>query len=160
MNATEGMDQFPEPGPLPRQYRVNTIDTRADTGREWMTDAVCAQIGSDAWFPEKGVSPAITPREAKRICNTQCDVRETCLRWALEHGENDGIWGGKSAKERKALRPAQPKLARGGFRHGTRYGYSRGCRNETCPGDPILGRKCVEAERDHARTTQAKRGAA
>lgn len=141
-----------------------TIEHLPSTPREpeedaWMKEARCGEIGGDGWFPEKGVSPAITPREAKRICNT-CEVRAICLQWAIDHNETLGIWGGLSAKQRRALRPARTKLTRGGFRHGTRYGYSKGCRDETCPGDPILGRKCFEAEREHARTAHTRRGAA
>lgn len=41
---------------------------------------------------------------AKRIC-AGCPVREACLRWAMEQDEPDGVWGGLTPGERRALRP-------------------------------------------------------
>ena len=65
----------------------------------WMDDALCAQIGSDFWFPEKG--EPVT--EAKRICEG-CPVRVPCLEYALEIGDKFGIWGGKSERQRRTIR--------------------------------------------------------
>lgn len=68
----------------------------------WMADAACAQIGpaDDYYYPAKGISP----EPAKRICLTQCKVREQCLEYALtiERHSSDrfGIWGGLSPQER------------------------------------------------------------
>ena len=39
-------------------------------------------------------------RDAKRVC-AQCEVREQCLNWAIEHDERFGIWGGMSERERR-----------------------------------------------------------
>jgi WhiB family redox-sensing transcriptional regulator len=40
---------------------------------------------------------------AKAICR-RCDVREQCLSWALESGQDHGVWGGLSEDERRALK--------------------------------------------------------
>ncbi|HLS13993.1 MAG TPA: WhiB family transcriptional regulator, partial [Beutenbergiaceae bacterium] len=32
------------------------------------------------------------------------DVVETCLKWALESGQDAGVWGGMSEDERRALK--------------------------------------------------------
>jgi WhiB family redox-sensing transcriptional regulator len=71
----------------------------------WMDEARCAQADPEAWFPEKGGST----RDAKRICNGArgvdgCEVREQCLRYALDQDERFGIWGGLSERERRRLR--------------------------------------------------------
>ena len=65
----------------------------------WMADALCAQTDPDAFFPEFGQSS----KPAKRIC-ADCTVRAQCLAFALKNGETEGIWGGLSAKERRAIR--------------------------------------------------------
>lgn len=65
----------------------------------WQTDALCAQVDPEAFFPEKGGST----RDAKRVCEA-CDVRAECLEWALENDERYGIWGGLSERERRKLR--------------------------------------------------------
>jgi WhiB family redox-sensing transcriptional regulator len=68
----------------------------------WFVDALCAEIGGDEWYPEKGG----TTRAAKRIC-AKCPVREECLEWALQNQERFGVWGGKSERERRAMTPRE-----------------------------------------------------
>lgn len=69
-----------------------------DPANPW-DGARCAETDPEAFFPEKGESS----QEAKRVCNSGCPLREFCLRYALENGEEYGIWGGMSAVERKRL---------------------------------------------------------
>ncbi|MFD7433659.1 WhiB family transcriptional regulator [Streptomyces sp. NPDC059861] len=71
--------------------------TPADTA--WQAEALCAQTGSDFFFPEPGSSV----REAKRICGL-CEIRTACLDYALANDERFGVWGGLSEKERLQLR--------------------------------------------------------
>jgi len=71
--------------------------------RDWHERALCAQVDSELFFPEKGGST----REAKRICQG-CDVRAECLEYALAHDERFGIWGGLSERERRKLKPRNP----------------------------------------------------
>jgi WhiB family redox-sensing transcriptional regulator len=61
--------------------------------------ALCAQTDPDAFFPEKGQSTA----DAKRTCMA-CEVRDECLEYAITHGEQYGVWGGLSERERRPLR--------------------------------------------------------
>jgi len=53
----------------------------------------------EAWFPEKSHAWAAT--RAKRICNTECAAVAACLAWAVEHHIKHGVWGGRTAEERK-----------------------------------------------------------
>ena len=55
----------------------------------------------EAFFPEKGGST----REAKRIC-LGCEVKDSCLEYALANDERFGIWGGLSERERRRLKRA------------------------------------------------------
>lgn len=67
---------------------------------------LCAQADPDTWFPEKGGSA----RQAKQIC-ASCPLRQPCLEYALANGEQFGIWGGSSLREREAMpgfKPAPP----------------------------------------------------
>lgn len=66
---------------------------------EWFADALCAQVGGDNWFPEK----SHTPKHAKRIC-ASCPVKTDCLAYALTDPALDGVWGGKTYRERVAIR--------------------------------------------------------
>lgn len=69
----------------------------------WMTEALCRGIDADLWFPEPGASCA----SAKAICR-ECPAASDCLEYAMEHNIVFGIWGGQSAKDRKALRRTRP----------------------------------------------------
>jgi len=66
---------------------------------DWHGHAACAGIDPDLFFPERGASTA----EAKRVCRG-CEVRHDCLDFAMVNGEKFGVWGGKSERERRALR--------------------------------------------------------
>lgn len=56
------------------------------------------------FFPVGNSGPALTQiTEAKTICN-RCPVITQCLSWALETGQDAGIWGGLSEDERRILK--------------------------------------------------------
>lgn len=73
---------------------------------DWMTGALCAQIGPELFFPGKGESS----RHAKALC-ASCPVRQECAEWALaELTPTDdaygysGVWGGTSPRDRSKAR--------------------------------------------------------
>jgi WhiB family redox-sensing transcriptional regulator len=79
-------------GPL-----IAAMDNGDDTG--WMGFALCTQTTGDAWFPEQGDSS----RPAKKVC-AQCFVRAECAEYAIADASLEGIWGGLSMLERRAIR--------------------------------------------------------
>jgi hypothetical protein len=79
------------------------------TPRDWMADALCAEVDTDVFFPDQGG----TARPALEIC-ARCTVRLECLRYALEHelGRNGeahvsggpyGIYGMTRPRDRRKL---------------------------------------------------------
>lgn len=70
--------------------------------------ALCAQTDPEAFFPEKGESP----REAKRLCNSDCPIKEQCLETAIARNERHGIWGGLSPRERDKIVRDRDEIAR------------------------------------------------
>ena len=68
--------------------------------------SLCSQTDPEAFFPEKGGST----RDAKRVC-AQCEVREQCLKWAIDHDERFGIWGGMSERERRRYKKEHKERA-------------------------------------------------
>ena len=70
--------------------------------------------------PIGNTGPAILQIEqAKAVCR-RCDVIETCLKWAIDTGQDSGVWGGLSEDERRALKrrnagPAAPAELDSGF---------------------------------------------
>jgi WhiB family redox-sensing transcriptional regulator len=72
-----------------------------------MEGGLCAQIGGDLWFPEKGGDDAAL---AKKICRG-CPIRLQCLEFALDNNERYGVWGGLTERERGSLLRRLPKVA-------------------------------------------------
>ncbi|MFM9584216.1 WhiB family transcriptional regulator [Streptomyces caniscabiei] len=57
--------------------------------------------------PQKINLPAprnVTPHRAGPQRSRGCPVMETCLQWAMEHGEDAGVWGGLSEDERRSMK--------------------------------------------------------
>ena len=71
-------------------------------------EPACAEIGGDLWFPEKNEDTR-EMRMAKQLC-LSCTHKTECLEWAVKN-EMFGIWGGKSAVERKNIRRMRAKRA-------------------------------------------------
>jgi WhiB family redox-sensing transcriptional regulator len=74
----------------------------------WRDVALCRQVDPERFFPEKGESV----KAAKRVC-AACPVTTACLDYAMRRpaGQDFGIWGGLSERERKALRKQACKPA-------------------------------------------------
>jgi WhiB family redox-sensing transcriptional regulator len=70
----------------------------------WREDAACGDADPDLFFPIGTTGNALRQiDEAKRICRF-CPVQIQCLAWALETGVTDGVWGGVTEDERRAIR--------------------------------------------------------
>ena len=66
--------------------------------------AACRREDPELFFPIGSSGPAVEQTaEAKAVCG-RCPVVARCLTWALESGQNDGVWGGLSEDERRALK--------------------------------------------------------
>ena len=58
----------------------------------------------ELFFPIGNTGPALLQiEEAKGVCR-RCPVVDTCLKWAIETGQDAGVWGGLSEDERRALK--------------------------------------------------------
>ena len=70
----------------------------------WRLRGACVDEDPELFFPVGSTGPALRQVEdAKQVCR-RCDVVDMCLRWALETGQDAGVWGGLSEDERRALR--------------------------------------------------------
>jgi hypothetical protein len=54
-----------------------------------------------SFFPDSDDLAGIS--RAKAVCAT-CPVAAECLTWAIESNQPEGIWGGHTPKERRAIR--------------------------------------------------------
>ncbi|MFC4554203.1 WhiB family transcriptional regulator [Georgenia faecalis] len=71
---------------------------------DWRHNAACLTEDPELFFPIGNTGPALVQiEEAKAVCH-RCPVIDTCLKWALENGQDAGVWGGMSEDERRALK--------------------------------------------------------
>jgi WhiB family redox-sensing transcriptional regulator len=70
---------------------------------DWRHLAACRDEDPELFFPIGTTGPALLQiEEAKAVCRA-CSVVDDCLSWALESGQDAGVWGGLSEDERRAL---------------------------------------------------------
>jgi WhiB family redox-sensing transcriptional regulator len=71
---------------------------------DWRHKAACLEEDPELFFPIGNTGPALLQIEqAKAVCR-RCPVVSQCLAWALESGQDAGVWGGLSEDERRALK--------------------------------------------------------
>ena len=76
------------------------------TGKEnaWRGQARCLGSDPDLFFPLGGTGAPLAQAEAaKQVCG-ECEVRMSCLQFALETNQGTGVWGGTDEEERRSLR--------------------------------------------------------
>ena len=64
----------------------------------WMDEAACRTSDPELFFPIDDESP-----KAIAVCR-RCPVQADCLIFALRTNQRNGIWGGKTERERASLR--------------------------------------------------------
>jgi WhiB family transcriptional regulator, redox-sensing transcriptional regulator len=64
----------------------------------WRSKAACQGLDPAIFYPASDEDAD----EARAIC-ASCPVREPCLEYALANRERDGVWGGRTEKERRRI---------------------------------------------------------
>jgi WhiB family redox-sensing transcriptional regulator len=75
------------------------VDNRA----EWWSLGACLSADPDLFFPISESGPARRQVTAAKAVCADCQVREQCLSYALAADPIQGVWGGTSEEERRAL---------------------------------------------------------
>ena len=101
-------DAGPLHGHLPRSERPVQARTpeflAPDDVPGWQLLGACGSEDPELFFPLGNTGPAqLQVEDAKAVCR-RCMVADQCLRWALESGQDAGVWGGMSEEERRSLK--------------------------------------------------------
>jgi len=64
---------------------------------DWRHVAACREVDPELFFPIGNSGPALLQIE-------------DCLRWAIDSGQDAGVWGGMSEDERRALKRRTVRL--------------------------------------------------
>ena len=70
---------------------------------DWRHHAICREADPELFFPIGSSGPGLTQVEAAKVVCRRCPVVQDCLSWAIETGQDSGVWGGTSEDERRAL---------------------------------------------------------
>ena len=79
-----------------RDVRDRAIKVRDD--KAWLERGACRGLDPSVFYPDDDDDAS----EAKRICG-ECQVKVTCLEYALSFREKDGVWGGATERERRRI---------------------------------------------------------
>ena len=72
---------------------------------DWRAAAACQDTDPELFFPVTLAGPgAAQAAAAKQVC-ARCPARAPCLAFALDHPQAEGIWGGTTGPERRAMHP-------------------------------------------------------
>jgi WhiB family transcriptional regulator, redox-sensing transcriptional regulator len=82
------------------------------TGLSWMSRGACRGGDPGLFFPLSESGSSLWQIEQARAICRRCPVLTTCLRYAMDTGQ-EGIWGGTTDDERRAIhRSARRNAAR------------------------------------------------
>ncbi len=71
---------------------------------DWRHFAECRDEDPELFFPIGNTGPAMLQIEdAKAVCR-RCPVVNQCLQWAIESGQDAGVWGMTSEDERRKMK--------------------------------------------------------
>lgn len=71
---------------------------------DWRHRAACLDEDPELFFPVGNTGPAaLQIAVAKAVCR-RCDVTDACGQWALDTGQDSGVWGGLAEEERRTIR--------------------------------------------------------
>lgn len=65
---------------------------------DWFDDALCKGL-QDHFFPQKEDEGGLAQLNYLRTICAGCPVKVECLQSALDNGDENGVWGGKSGKQ-------------------------------------------------------------
>lgn len=107
MSGGAHRSRWPSAAPDPAAAALAELAELLGTGEpeEWIGQARCGDSRDDVHYPTGAEESPQYIRQvaaAKQEC-ARCPVRTECLTYALEQGEDHGIWGGTTPAERRAL---------------------------------------------------------
>ena len=71
---------------------------------DWRHRAACHDLDPELFFPVGVRTDAIRQTKLAQAVCRGCLVRVECLAWAMDSGQEYGVWGSLSENERRALR--------------------------------------------------------
>ena len=102
---------------------------------DWRRAAICRDTDPEQFFPVGTTGPALVEiAKAQNVCR-HCPAIGYCALFALETGQDSGVWGGTSEDDRRSLnrRAARGTVSLIGFAQALHDGYA-----DSHPNSPVL----------------------
>jgi WhiB family transcriptional regulator, redox-sensing transcriptional regulator len=77
---------------------VQDLPAQVSPPDDWQERAACYGLDPEVFFPTTEEEAGL----ALSYCGL-CQVKETCLAWAVRNGERYGVWGGTTEQQRRRL---------------------------------------------------------
>jgi WhiB family transcriptional regulator, redox-sensing transcriptional regulator len=87
-----------------------SLDSARDT--TWMSRGACQAEDPELFFPITALGPARDQVSAAKAVCGRCSVQRLCLSYAVMNAQ-DGIWGGTTRDERRALHRSRERMPSG-----------------------------------------------
>jgi WhiB family transcriptional regulator, redox-sensing transcriptional regulator len=98
-----------DPALQPTRREPPEVDPEA-SATHWSDRAACLCEEPELFFPIGNTGTALMQIEEAKVACNRCLVIDRCLRFALESGQDAGVWGGLTADERFALKNRTVRL--------------------------------------------------
>jgi len=82
---------------------------------DWRHAAACRDEDPELFFPIGNTGPAVQQIDAAKAVCRRCSVTQECLDWAMETGQDSGIWGGLDEDERRSLKRRLARARAAGY---------------------------------------------
>jgi WhiB family redox-sensing transcriptional regulator len=93
--------------PRPNKKRdARTLEST--TNLNWQGHGACRDVDPELFFPDNPTTAREQTQAAKAVC-LACPVLITCQDYALTNGEEWGVWGALTAREREQIRNPKAK---------------------------------------------------
>jgi WhiB family redox-sensing transcriptional regulator len=81
---------------------LKNMDLLASQFNPFNGTQLCLDADPDLFFPPDYKDPLIID-EARKVCE-DCWIKDSCLKYAMQYPNLDGIWAGTTPHDRKRLR--------------------------------------------------------
>ena len=75
-----------------------------DKKSDWRYLALCKDTSPELFFPVGNTGSALDGISLAKTGCHRCPSQTECLEYALDSNQDNGVWGGRSEEERRAIR--------------------------------------------------------
>ena len=123
---------------------------------DWRDDAACRDADPDLFFPDRHDRARAAPDPGGQTDLPDLPAQTRCLAWALDHGVTDGVRGGTTEDQRRAIR-SLPKTLTSSQEDDDGGSYHPAERREHAIRTPAAQAKATRIRRDAGIGPDARR---